>query len=69
MTLYPAAPLSTAIITSGGVDIDQIDSKNMESKTISRLYFGGEIIALDGPTGGYNLQKAFSTGRLAGFSV
>lgn len=62
-------PFSTAIITSGGVDVDQIDSKNMESKIIPHLYFGGEMIALDGPTGGYNLQKAFSTGWLAGFSV
>ena len=64
-----AAPLSTAIITSGGVDVDQIDSRNMESKIIPHLYFGGEMMALDGPTGGYNLQKAFSTGWLAGFSV
>lgn len=63
------APLSTAIITSGGVDVVQIDSRNMESKIIPNLYFSGEVIALDGPTGGYNLQKAFSTGWSAGLSI
>ena len=62
-------PFSTAIVTSGGIDVDQMDSRNMESKIVPDLHFAGEIIALDGPTGGYNLQKAFSTGYLAGFSV
>ncbi len=68
-SIEATAPLSTAIVTSGGVDVDQIDSRNMESKIIPNLHFGGEMIALDGPTGGYNLQKAFSTGWLAGLSV
>lgn len=63
------APIETAIITSGGVDPHQIDSRSMESSIQPKLYFAGEIIALDGPTGGYNLQKAFSTGWLAGKSL
>ena len=66
--IHSVAPLSKAIITSGGVDINQIDSRNMQSKIIPGLFFCGEIIALDGPTGGFNLQKAFSTGYLAGMS-
>lgn len=63
------APFSTAIVTSGGVAVDQIDSRSMESKIVPNLYFSGEVIALDGPTGGYNLQKAFSTGWLSGLSL
>ncbi len=63
------APLDSAIVTAGGVDISEIDSRTMESKIVSRLFFAGEIIALDGPTGGFNLQKAFSTGWLAGKSA
>ncbi|PIS08984.1 aminoacetone oxidase family FAD-binding enzyme [Candidatus Beckwithbacteria bacterium CG10_big_fil_rev_8_21_14_0_10_34_10] len=62
-------PLKTAIVTSGGIDINEINSKTMESKIVPNLFFAGEIIALDGPTGGYNLQKAFSTGWLAGKST
>ncbi|MFC1727347.1 NAD(P)/FAD-dependent oxidoreductase [Patescibacteria group bacterium] len=63
------APISTAIVTSGGIKISQIDSKNMQSKLVPGLFFAGEVIELDGPTGGYNLQKAFSTGWLAGNSI
>ena len=55
-----------AIITSGGIDIREIDSKTMKSKIIDNLYFAGEIINLDGPTGGYNLQISWSTGFAAG---
>lgn len=57
---------SQAIITAGGVDLDQIDPKTMRSKKIKNLFFAGEIIDLDGPTGGYNLQICWSTGRRAG---
>jgi predicted flavoprotein YhiN len=60
------APLATAIATSGGIPISEINSQTMESKIVSGLYFAGEIVGLDGPTGGYNLQKAFSTGFTAG---
>jgi len=55
-----------AIVTSGGVDLKEIDSRTMKSKIIENLFFAGEIIDLDGPTGGYNLQICWSTGFLAG---
>lgn len=55
-----------AIITSGGVALKDIDMRSMRSKKIANLYFAGEIIDLDGPTGGYNLQVCWSTGYLAG---
>ena len=55
-----------AIVTAGGVDLPEIDSRTMRSKIINNLFFAGEIIDLDGPTGGYNLQMCWSTGRVAG---
>jgi len=55
-----------AIVTSGGVNLNEIDSRTMRSKIIDNLFFAGEIIDLDGPTGGYNLQICWSTGYLAG---
>ncbi|MEI6587525.1 MAG: NAD(P)/FAD-dependent oxidoreductase [Candidatus Moraniibacteriota bacterium] len=55
-----------AMITSGGVALKEIDPKTMHSKIIENLYFAGEILDLDGPTGGYNLQICWSTGFLAG---
>ncbi|PIP23221.1 MAG: aminoacetone oxidase family FAD-binding enzyme [Candidatus Nealsonbacteria bacterium CG_4_10_14_0_2_um_filter_38_17] len=55
-----------AIVTSGGVSLDEIDHKTMKSKIIDNLYFAGEVIDVDGPTGGYNLQMCWSTGFLAG---
>ncbi|HJO95516.1 MAG TPA: NAD(P)/FAD-dependent oxidoreductase [Victivallales bacterium] len=55
-----------AVITSGGIDLKEIDPKTMRSKIIDNLYFTGEILDLDGPTGGYNLQVCWSTGYLAG---
>lgn len=58
-----------AIITSGGIDLKEIDSKTMKSKIIENLYFAGEIIDLDGPTGGYNLQICWTTGYIAGISA
>lgn len=62
-------PLAEALITAGGVDVKEIDSKTLGSKLIEGLYFAGEIIDVDADTGGYNLQIAFSTGWLAGKSV
>ena len=59
----------TAIVTSGGVSLGEIDSKTMKSKLIENLFFAGEIIDLHGPTGGYNLQLCWSTGYLAGQSA
>lgn len=55
-----------AMVTSGGVTLKEIDPKTMCSKIIENLYFAGEILDLDGPTGGYNLQICWSTGYLAG---
>lgn len=54
-----------AIITCGGVNLDEVNPETMESKNIKNLYFSGELLDLDADTGGYNLQIAFSTGRLA----
>ncbi len=58
-----------AIITSGGVNLADIDMRTMRSKIINNLYFVGEMIDLDGPTGGFNLQLCWSTGYLAGISA
>lgn len=56
----------TAMITKGGIDLKEIDPKSMQSKLIKGLYFCGEIMNLDGPCGGYNLQWSFASGYLAG---
>ena len=61
-------PIDEAIITSGGINIKEIDPKTMSSKLIKNLYFAGEIIDVDGYTGGFNLQIAYSTGYVAGLS-
>lgn len=58
-----------AIITSGGVNLADIDMRSMRSKIIDNLYFAGEMIDLDGPTGGFNLQLCWSTGYLAGINA
>ena len=58
-----------AIITKGGVDVKGIDPGTMESKLVKGLYFAGEVIDLDAVTGGFNLQIAWSTGYLAGYST
>ena len=60
------APIDTGIITSGGVAVNEINPKTMESKIIKNLYFCGEIIDVDALTGGFNLQIALSTGFAAG---
>ena len=69
ITVTGFRPVAEAIITSGGVDISQINPKTMESKLVNGLYFAGEVIDTDAYTGGFNLQIAFSTGRLAGISA
>lgn len=68
MPLTPTAfrPIEEAIVTAGGVDVSQINPKTMESKLASGLYFAGEVLDVDGYTGGFNLQIAFSTGFAAG---
>lgn len=59
-------PIAEAIVTSGGVKVSEVSPKTMESKLVKGLYFAGEILDVDGYTGGFNLQIAFSTGCLAG---
>jgi predicted Rossmann fold flavoprotein len=58
-----------AEVTAGGVALDEVDSRTLESKLVRNLYWAGEVLDLDGPIGGYNFQAAFSTGWLAGESV
>jgi predicted Rossmann fold flavoprotein len=62
-------PVEEAIVTSGGVKVSEINPKTMESKLINGLYFAGEVIDVDAYTGGFNLQIAFCTGRLAANSI
>lgn len=57
------------VVTAGGVSLEEITPKTLESKLIPGLYFAGEVLDLDADTGGYNLQTAFSTGYLAGISA
>lgn len=66
-TLQPVAyrPLAEAIVTAGGVDVREVNPTTMESKRIPGLYFVGEVLDLDGYTGGFNLQIAFATGYAA----
>ena len=58
-----------AEVTAGGVALEEVDSRTMQSRIVPNLYFAGELLDLDGPVGGYNFQAAFSTGWLAGESV
>lgn len=58
-----------AIVTSGGVSLKEIDPLTMESKLTSNLFFAGEVIDVNGETGGYNLTSSWSTGFLAGRSM
>jgi len=69
LTIKSLLGFNKAIITSGGVSLKEVDPKTMRSKIIDNLYFAGEILDLDGPTGGYNLQVCWSTGYLAGESA
>ena len=62
-------PWAEAIVTSGGVSTREINPRNMESKLATGLFFAGEVLDVDAYTGGYNLQIAWSTGRLAGISA
>ena len=66
MTVVDFFDIDSAIITSGGISVKEIEPKTMKSKLIDNLYFAGEVIDVDAYTGGYNLQIAFSTANLAG---
>ncbi|MCK5534535.1 NAD(P)/FAD-dependent oxidoreductase [bacterium] len=69
LKITKSRPIDEAIITKGGISLKEINPYTMESKKIKGLYFCGEIIDLDGKTGGYNLQLAFSTAHLAAQSA
>ncbi len=66
LTVKGFRPIEEAIVTSGGVSVQEIDPKTMASKLVKGLYFAGEVIDVDAYTGGFNLQCAFATGVLAG---
>mgnify|MGYP002645391891 FL=1 len=69
LTIKDFRPVEEAIITSGGINIKEINPKTMESKLVKGLYFAGEIMDVDSYTGGFNLQIAYSTGYTAGMHV
>ena len=69
LTVKGLLGFSKAIITTGGISLKDIDPKTMRSRIIKNLFFAGEVLDLDGPTGGYNLQVCWSTGYLAGESA
>ena len=69
MIVASLRPFDEAIITSGGVNVNEINPKTMESKLIHGLYFCGEVLDVDALTGGFNLQIAFTTGYVAGSSI
>lgn len=62
-------PLAQAMVTAGGVDVREVNPKTMASRLVPGLYFAGEVLDVDGISGGYNLQAAYSTGWLAGRSA
>lgn len=68
-TVDSAGALSNAVVTSGGVDVSQVNPSTMESKLCKGLYFAGEMLDVDALTGGFNIQIALSTGYTAGISV
>lgn len=68
-TVSRERPIEEAIVTSGGVKVNEIDPKTMQSKKCKGLYFAGEVIDVDAYTGGFNLQIAFATGAAAGRSI
>lgn len=69
LSVKATRPLAEATVTRGGVSTDELDPRTMQSKICPRLFFAGEVINVDGPCGGYNLQICWSTGALAGRSA
>lgn len=67
--VYDYRPFTEAIVTAGGVALGEVDEQTMESRKIQGLFFAGELLDIDADTGGYNIQIAVSTGRLAGLSA
>ena len=60
-----ARPVKEAIVTIGGVALEEVNPETMESRKVPGLFFAGEVMDIDGPTGGYNLSLTFATARLA----
>ncbi|HUW15340.1 MAG TPA: NAD(P)/FAD-dependent oxidoreductase, partial [Anaerolineae bacterium] len=69
LTVTRHRPFEEAVVTAGGVDTAEVDPRTMASRLATGLFFAGEVLDVDGDTGGYNLQAAFSTGWLAGMSA
>ena len=69
LTILSVRSYNEAIITQGGVKVQEVQPKTMESKLVQGLYFAGELLDIDALTGGYNLQLAWSTGSLVGDSI
>ena len=69
LTVTKTRPLAEAIVTAGGVDVKEVNPKTMESKLVKNLFIVGEVLDVDGYTGGFNLQAAWSTGNIAGLAA
>lgn len=69
LTVIGTRPIDEAIVTAGGVNTKEINPRTMESKLVQGLYFAGEVLDVDGYTGGFNLQIAWATGYVAGNSI
>jgi predicted Rossmann fold flavoprotein len=69
LSILRTRPIDEATVTRGGIDVAQVNPKTMESKLCPGLFFAGEVLDVDGPCGGYNLQICWSTGALAGSSA
>ena len=69
MTVTKTRPITEAIVTAGGVDVNEVNPKTMESKLVKGLFIVGEVLDIDGYTGGFNLQAAWATGNTAGRSL
>lgn len=69
LSIVRTRPIAEAMVTRGGVNVAEIEPKTMESRICPGLFFAGEVINVDGPCGGYNLQMCWSTGALAGLSA
>lgn len=69
LTVSAPGDFSVAMVTRGGVALEQVNPKTMESRIVAGLFFAGEVLDIDGDTGGYNIQAAFSTGFLAAAGI
>ncbi len=69
LTVFGLAGYDRAMVTAGGVSLKEVDSRTMQSKVVPNLYLAGEVLDLNGPTGGYNLQLCWTSGYLAGEAV